>query len=95
MDDWPTRLADLLEAVATRVRALTVDRAAKAIKVVSLALPILVLVSVAVVFLFMTIHGALAIPLGSAGAFGVIGGLFLVGGAFVWTRRTRSPEDES
>ena len=95
MDDWPTRLADLLEAVATRVRALTVDRAAKAIKVVSLALPILVLVSVAVVFLFMTIHAALAIPLGSAGAFGVIGGLFLVGGAFVWTRRTRSPEDES
>ena len=95
MDDWPTRLADLLEAVATRVRALTVDRAAKAIKVVSLALPILVLVSVAVVFLFMTIHAVLAIPLGSAGAFGVIGGLFLVGGAFVWTRRTRSPEDES
>ena len=95
MDDWPTRLADLLEAVATRVRALTVDRAAKAIKVVSLALPILVLVSVAVVFLFMTIRAVLAIPLGSAGAFGVIGGLFLVGGAFVWTRRTRSPEDES
>ncbi len=94
MDDWPTRFADLLETVASRVRAMTVDRASKAITIVSLVLPVLVLVSVAVVFLFMTIHGALAIPLGSAGAFGVIGGLFLVGGAFVWTRRTRS-EDES
>lgn len=95
MDDWPTKLADLLEGVATRIRAMTVDRASKAITIVSLALPALVLVLIAVVFLFMTIHGALAIPLGSAGAFAVIGGLFLVGGAFVWTRRTRSPEDPS
>ncbi len=95
MDDWPAKFADLLEAVATRIRAMTVDRVARVITIASLALPLLVLLALAVVFFFMTLHGALAIPLGSSGGFGVIGGLFAVAGAFVWTRRIRSSEDDT
>ncbi len=94
MDDWPSKLADLLEVIATRIRAMTVDRVAKVITVASLALPLAVLVALAVVFFFMTIHGALAIPLGSSGGFAVIGGLFAVAGAFVWSRRIRSEDKQ-
>jgi MYXO-CTERM domain-containing protein len=93
MEDLPRRLAELLESVATRVRAMTVDRIARGVTMVSLALPLLVLALLTVVFLFLTIHGALAIPLTDAGAFGVMAGLFALGGALAWRRRSHQPED--
>jgi hypothetical protein len=93
MEELPRRLAELLETVATRVRAMTVDRIARAVTMASLALPVLVLALLAVVFLFMTIHGALAIPLTDAGAYGVLSGLFAIGGALAWRKRSNPPED--
>lgn len=95
MEDFPTRLADLLEGFATKVRALTVDRATKAVTLISMAIPLVVFALLAVVFLFMTIHGALAIPLTDAGAHAVMAGLFAVGGVLLWRKRTREPEDET
>ncbi len=92
MDDYPRRLADLLESLATRVRSLTVDRVDRVFRLVAFALPALVLGIVAIVFLFLTIHGALAIPLGDAGALAVLGGLFAVGGLFTWRNRTSKDE---
>lgn len=94
MEEFPTRLADLLEQVATKVRSLTVERAEKVVKVVAFALPAAVLGLLAVIFLFMTIHGALAVPLGDTGAFGVVGGLFVAGGALLWWKRLQVPEDQ-
>ena len=72
---------------------MTVDRIARGVTMVSLALPLLVLALLTVVFLFLTIHGALAIPLTDAGAFGVMAGLFALGGALAWRRRSHQPED--
>jgi hypothetical protein len=95
MEEFATQFADLLERTATRVRELTADRAANVIRIVSLGLPVLVLGVVAIVFLFMAIHGALAIPLGSAGAFGVMAGVFVVAGAFVWRKRRQPPEERT
>ncbi len=89
MNDFPTRIADLLESVAARAKALTVDRAEKAVTIASLGLAAAVLGVLTVIFLFMTIHGALAIPLGDWGAYAVVGGLFLVGGALLWSKRTQ------
>ncbi len=92
MDDFPRRLADLLESLATRVRALTVDRVDRGLLVAVALLPALSLALIAVVFFFLTVHGALAIPLGDAGAFAVLGGLFALGGVFTW--RNRISKDE-
>ena len=72
---------------------MTVDRIARGVTMVSLALPLLVLALLTVVFLFLTIHEALAIPLTDAGAFGVMAGLFALGGALAWRRRSHQPED--
>ena len=41
---------------------------------------------------FMTIHEALAIPLGSAAAHAIIAGLFAIGGAFLWSKRDQQDE---
>ena len=95
MDDFAARFADLLENFALKVRSLTVDRAAKAITILSLALPLSVLALMALVFLFMTLHGALAVPLTDAGAYGVLAGLFAAGGALAWRKRISEPEDQA
>lgn len=95
MEDFPTRLADLLESTTTRVRALTVDRASRGITIAALALPLVVFALLAVVFLFMTLHAALAVPLTDAGAYGVIAGLFGLGGALLWRNRDKEPEEDT
>lgn len=87
MEDFASRFADLLESTAVKARALTVDRAARVVRNVALAIPAAVLGLMAVVFLFMTLHRALAIPLGSAAAHAIIAGLFAVGAAFLWAKR--------
>ena len=93
MENFATRFADLLESTAIKARSLTVDRAANAIRIVTLAIPAIVFGLLAIVFLFMTIHEALAIPLGSAAAHAIIAGLFAIGGAFLWSKR--DPQDET
>lgn len=89
MTEFAARFADLLEATADKVRSMTVDRAARAVRIAMLGLPLLTLVLLAVVFLFMTVHGALAVPLGAGGAHSVLAGLFLVIGWFVWTKQAK------
>lgn len=89
MDDFPTRFADFLESIAKRVRALTTDRVAKWIRVSSLGLVAATLGMMAVVFLLLTIYGALAIPLGPDGAFGVLGAIVLVAGVVLWSKRSK------
>jgi len=89
MNDFPTRFADLLESIATRVRALTTDRVAKWIRMSSLGIVAATLGMMAVVFLLLTIYGALAIPLGTDGAFGVLGVMVLVAGIVLWSKRSK------
>lgn len=100
MEDFPTRVADLLEAVATRIRALTVDRVARAITFVTLGMVALVLVAMAFIFFLVglfRIAEELIFKVCDCGSameisYAVIGGLFLVFGALLWSRRTTNEE---
>jgi hypothetical protein len=87
VEDLAPRFADLLESTAAKVRALTVDRAEKAVKIAALALSAIVFGILALVFLVMTIHAMLRILAGPWGAYGIEAGLFLVVGAFLWGKR--------
>lgn len=89
MDDFPAKLAAFLETTAIKVRSLTVDKAAKAVRLTTLGLIALTLGLMAVIFLFLTIYGSLEIPLGEWGAFAVLAGLFAVGGVFMWVKRSK------
>ena len=89
MEDFPARFADLLESIATRVRALTTDRVSKWIRVTSMGLVAATLGMMAVIFLLLTIYGALAIPLGPDGAFGLLGGLLLAAGVIIRSKRNK------
>lgn len=90
MEDFPTRFADLLESIASRVRGLTTDRVRNWIRVSSLGLVAATLGMMALVFLLLTMYGALAIPLGPDGAFGVLGAIALAAAVVLWTKRSRA-----
>lgn len=92
MHEYATRFADLLEQVAARVRAMTVDRIARYIKLTGLGILAASLGLTSLVFLVWTIFGALEIPLTTAGAFAVFGVVLVVAGGVLWFMRSR---DES
>ncbi|OFW67009.1 MAG: hypothetical protein A2Z12_07075 [Actinobacteria bacterium RBG_16_68_21] len=95
-DDFPTRIADLLEAVATKIRAMTVDRIARLITFVTLGLVALMLVSTAFVFLLVGLFRIIGELVHKAGGgdwsmeitYAVVGGVFLGIGALLWRKRT-------
>ena len=90
MHEYAARFADLLEQVATKIRALTIDRIARAIKLTGLGILVASLAFTALVFLVWTIFGALEIPLTTAGAFAVFGVVLAVAGGILWFQRSRN-----
>jgi hypothetical protein len=102
VEDFPTRIADLLESIATRVRSLTVDKVARGITFATLGLVAFVLVAMAFIFLLIGVFRIVedlvirACDCEAAAmeiSYGIVGGLFLIIGVLVWARRTR-PDDE-
>ncbi len=103
MDDFPTRIADFLESVATRIRSLTVDRIARIITYVTLGLVALTLVSIAFIFLLVglfriveeLVFKACDCTQAMEIAYGAVGGLFLLIGALLWSRRARTKTEDT
>lgn len=87
MENFAVRFADLLESVATRVRAMTVDRLSRAITIVAIAIGAALLALVAFVFVIIAVFRLVAIPIGVTAAYAAFGGLFIISGALVWRMR--------
>lgn len=87
MENFAVRFADLLESVATRIRAMTVDRLSRAITIVAIAIGAGLLVFVALVFIVVALFRLVAIPIGVTATYAAFGGLFVVSGALVWRMR--------
>lgn len=94
MQEYAAKFADLLEQAALTVRAMTVDRLARVIKLTGLGILTASLVFTTLVFLLWTLFGALEIPLTTAGAFAVFAALFIVAGSYFWFTRAKEAEEE-
>ena len=94
MHDYAARFADLLEQVALKVRALTVDRVARVIKLTGLGILTASLAFTTVVFLLWAIFGALEIPLTTAGAFAVYAAALIGVGSYFWFTRAEEAKEE-
>ena len=92
MEDFARQFADLLEAVATKVRSMTVDRVARLIKLTGLGLVAATLGFTALIFLSWALYGALAIWLTPAGAFAVLALPLVAAGGYLWLKRTRTSD---
>lgn len=89
MQEYAVKFAEFLEQVALKVRAMTIDRVSRLIKVSGLGILVGTLGFAALIFLVWALFGALEIPLTTAGAFAVFGGLLVGVGGFLWFSRSR------
>ena len=87
MDDFPVRIAELLESVATKVRSMTVDRVAGWAKWTAAGVVLLMLGFILVVFLLIGIFRLLGELIDIEWAYAIVGGLFVVLGMFLWSKR--------
>ena len=95
MDDFPAKLADLLETTAGRVRALTVDRVAQWTKMAALWLVAASLGGLAVIFLGIGLFRLLSSLIGVTPAYAMLAGLLLAAGLFLWIIRNRPAKEVS
>ena len=92
---YSARFADLVEGIARRVRAITVERLATAVTFTALGVGVAVLVVAALVLACIGIFRLLAIGVGATGAYATFGGLFLAAGWLTWRKRAPAPEEPS
>ncbi len=81
------RIADLLEMIATKVRELTVDRAAVAITWTAVGIILFAAIAMAIFWLLVGIFRALGALMGTEVAYAVVGAVLILAGAIVWIRR--------
>ena len=87
MEELAARFADLIEAIAVKIRSLTVDRVARGIRITGLGILTATLGLAAVAFLLWALFGALEIPLTTAGAFAVFAAVLIGVGFYMWKKR--------
>jgi uncharacterized membrane protein HdeD (DUF308 family) len=93
MDNFPIKLADMLEAVAAKARALTGDRVAQGTKMVALGVVVAALGLLALLFVIIGLFRLISSQIGVTPTYAVLAGIFLVIGAFLWVKRTKPPKD--
>jgi hypothetical protein len=91
--DWTTDAVDTLENVVAAVRDKTVVPAQKATKAVVFGLLVAFFVLTAVLMLAIALFRVLVVVTGEVwAAYLILGGIFVIAGAFVWA--LRSPRNE-
>ena len=95
MEDFLKRIPELLERLTQKIRGKTVDPAAKVLTVVAAALIAGMMVIIALVFLFVGLFRILGDLVNDMElAYAIVGGLFLILGLLLWSRRhTKSTEE--
>jgi len=91
--DYPAKIADFLEAVATRIRAMTVDRASVAVTWAAIGIVAATAAVLALIWFLIGFFRALGTLIGQELAYAVVGGILLIAGVLVWVKRF--PDDES
>ena len=94
MEDYLQRIPDLLERLTERIRSLAVDKPAKVITMITAGVVAVVMVIVALVFLFIGLFRILGDLVDDMElAYAIVGGLFLIIGLLLWARRTAETKE--
>jgi uncharacterized protein YacL len=92
--DWTTDAVDALDQAVSFVRDKTVVPAQKASRAVVFGLLVAFFVIVAMFMLAIALFRALVVIVGDVWlAYLILGGIFVIAGAFCWTLRSRKQKD--
>ena len=94
MDDYPAQVAAFLEETAGKIRGLTVDRLRKAATWTAVGMVVAMLALILLIFLGIGLFRLLAELTTVEIAYVILGGLFLVVGAFLWSKRNTGQTTE-
>ncbi len=94
MEDFPVKIADLLEAAATRVRSLTVERVAGWARWTAVGVVVALLGLVMAIFVIVALFRLLAGLVTTEGAYAILGAIFVFAGIFLWRQRLPAPGDQ-
>ena len=89
--DYPAKVADFFEDLATKIRSVTVDRASLAVTWAALGIMLGAIAFLVVLWLLVSLFRALGELIGVETAYAVVGGILIVVGALLW--RMRFPKD--
>ena len=95
MDDFPAKIADLLESVAKRVRSLTVERMAGWARWTAIGLVLALLGLLMAIFTIVALFRLLAGLVTVEGAYAILGGVFVIAGIVLWSQRLPKAEEET
>ena len=94
MEDFPAKIADLLETVATKARTMTVDRIQGWAKWAAVGVVLATLALLVVIFLLVGVFRLLGELIGVTVTYAVVGGLFVLGGMLLWSKRKPKAVEE-
>ena len=95
MDDFPAKIAELLESVATRIRSMTVERAAGWARWTGIGMVLALLGLLMLIFTIVALFRLLAGVVTVEGAYGIFGGLFVILGIVLWSKRLPPADDQT
>lgn len=87
MDDYPAQIAEFLETTAAKIRGLSVDRVRNVATWVAVGLVVAMLALVLIIFLLVGLFRLVGELLTVELAYTILGGLFVVLGALLWSKR--------
>jgi hypothetical protein len=92
--DWTTDAVDALEQAVGLVRDKTVVPAQRASRAIVYGLLVAFFVIVAVFMLAIALFRVLVVLTGEVWlSYLIVGGIFVIGGAFCWSQRSTTPKD--
>ena len=94
MSDWTHDVVDLIDTVVGTARDKTVIPARRATKAVVYGLLVAFFVAMALFLLVIALFRILVVLTGEAWiSYLILGGIFVIGGAFCWAQRNRLSKD--
>lgn len=95
MDDFPVKIADLLESLATRIRLLTVERVAGWARWTAIGLVLALLGLLMAVFTIVAVFRLVAGLVTVEGAYAIFGGIFVLAGIVLWSQRLPKADEQT
>lgn len=87
MSDWTSQAADAIEKTVVAIRDRTVEPANRAARAVIFGVFAACCVATALFFVTIVLFRVLTYVVPVWAAWMIIGGIFIIGGTFLWTRR--------